>query len=150
MQNIKLLLMEQVNKLLDERIETAKRSVRFARESRDSDTKSSAGDKYETGREMAQQELNKYQAQLAKISGLKNDLNRINPEDRHDKVGFGSLVLTSCGNYFLSVPMGKISVQQKDIYSISMVSPIGQLLKGKMEGEQFLFQGKIQVIQTIL
>jgi len=150
MQNIKILLLEHINKLLDERIETAKRSILSARESRDSDTKSSAGDKYETGREMVQQEMDKYQLQLSNTRALKNDLSRMKPEEKHDQVGFGSLVVTSCGNYFISVPIGKISIQPEDVYCISMASPVGRLLNGKKEGEQFLFRGKNQAVHTIL
>ena len=134
-QNTKILLLEHINKLLDERIETLERSILSARESRDSDTKSSAGDKYETGREMVQQEMDKYRGLLSKTYGLKNDLSRMKPKEKHDQVGFGSLAVTSCGNYFISVPIGKVAIQQEDIYCISMASPVGQLLNGKKEGD---------------
>jgi peroxiredoxin family protein len=45
--------------ILEKTLEEAQREYVLAKESRDSDTKSSAGDKFETGREMMQKEMDK-------------------------------------------------------------------------------------------
>lgn len=79
-QSVKAELLQKLNELLDERIAGLEQSLLATKESRDSDTKSSAGDKYETGREMAQQEIDKQQAQLAKTRFMKNELQAIKPE----------------------------------------------------------------------
>ncbi len=147
---IKALLLAELSQLLDERINATLSEIESAKESRDSDTKSSAGDKYETGREMIQQELNKLQAQLSKFQTLKNDLVRINSSKEYTHVEFGSLVICNQGNYFLSVALGKINVQSTDYFCLSMVSPIGQALSGGKVGEQVLFNGKTILIEEIL
>jgi hypothetical protein len=49
---------------LQERMEQGQKDYHLAKESRDSDTKSSAGDKFETGREMMQREMDKISATL--------------------------------------------------------------------------------------
>jgi transcription elongation GreA/GreB family factor len=146
---IKALLLAELSQLLDERINTTLSEIESVKESRDSDTKSSAGDKYETGREMIQQELNKFQAQLSKFQTLKNDLARIDPSKIHTQVEFGSLVICNQGNYFLSVAFGKVHVQSTDYFCLSMVSPIGQALSGGKVGEQVLFNGKTILIEAI-
>ncbi len=107
-ENEKEHLLNEIQLQLDMRIAALEQAVEAAKESRDSDTKSSAGDKYETGREMAQQEMDKQQAQLAKTRLMKLDLSRINPEQKMSEAGFGSLVSCDSGNYFLSVALGKV------------------------------------------
>ena len=49
----------KLRSLLEKSLDEARREYILAKESRDSDTKSSAGDKFETGREMMQREMDK-------------------------------------------------------------------------------------------
>jgi len=49
---------------IDERIQVANQAIQFAQDSANDETKSTAGDKYETGRAMAQLEIEKINAQL--------------------------------------------------------------------------------------
>jgi transcription elongation GreA/GreB family factor len=62
----------------------------------------------------------------------------------------GSLVQTSRGNYFLSVGLGKISVEGQDFWAISPTSPIGELMYKKTVGHQFSFNGTKFAIEHIL
>ncbi|WP_163717405.1 GreA/GreB family elongation factor [Mangrovibacterium lignilyticum] len=148
-QTIKEQLLHKLNQLLDERIVAADKSIQSAKESRDNDTKSSAGDKYETGREMIQQEMDKLQAQLAKAQSMKNDLLQINPNKEYTQAEFGSLVCCNQGNYFFSVALGKIELDGTPYFCLSMVSPIGQALMQKRVGDELTFNGTRIVIQKI-
>ncbi len=75
-------------------------------EARNSDGKSSAGDKHEVGRAMMQQELDKLEEQRAKLIALQQELDRV-PQDRvYDRGAFGSLVTTTNGTYFIAVGLG--------------------------------------------
>ncbi|WP_372775905.1 hypothetical protein [Mangrovibacterium sp.] len=141
-ETIKARLLEKLNQLLDERIIATEQSIQSAKESRDNDTKSSAGDKYETGREMIQQEMDKQSAQLAKNRALKNDLARINPANVFTQAGFGSVVICNSGCYFLSIPFGKIELAGSNYFCLSLASPIGQLLLGKKAGDVLDFNGQ--------
>ena len=78
----------------------AKKSKKSFQESLDSETKSSAGDKYETGRAMVQIELEKNQAQYNKFLKLKNELKQIDPIVIKSKIEYGSIVVTNNGNFF--------------------------------------------------
>ena len=63
---IKQLILNQLHKILDQKMESLVHNISSAEESRDSNTKSSAGDKYETSREMTQIEIQKNVNQLSK------------------------------------------------------------------------------------
>lgn len=138
----------QINNILNEKIEAAQNAIASAKESRDNETKSSVGDKYETGRAMMQMELEKNRVQLNKALNLKNELEKINLHKINDKIEFGSLVITSSGNYFISIGIGKIKIDNKIYYSISQASPIGKAMQNKRANDKFIFQGKeITVIE---
>ena len=64
--NIKHLLHQQCIAYVQKRLQEAEHAFRDAEQAANDDTKSSAGDKYETGREMMQQEKNRITAQLKK------------------------------------------------------------------------------------
>jgi transcription elongation GreA/GreB family factor len=140
--NIKQAILTQIMAIIGERIDSAKQAIASAKESRDNETKSSVGDKYETGRAMMQMELEKNRVQLNKALKIKNELEQISPHKKYDKVEFGSLVLASNGIYFISTAIGKLVVEEKTIYSISLASPIGRLLYNQKAGDKFKFQGK--------
>ena len=131
------------------KIAQVKESLAFAKESRDNDTKSSAGDKYETGREMMQIEINKSEDQLNKFRSLKNDLSKINLQRKFDSIEFGSLVETNMGVYFISIAHAKIQINNKEYYTISLASPIGKLFHQKKEGDAFELNGRKFIINKI-
>jgi len=147
---MKGLIIRHLDNMLDEKINAALSAIESVRQSRDSDTKSSAGDKYETGRAMMQIEFEKSQIQLAKAQDLKKELARINTQREFTKVQNGSLVITNQGVYFISIGIGKLVVNENIYYSISLASPIGQLLHDKTVGQKFKFQEKEFTIIKIL
>jgi len=142
-----------VNHLIDivnERIENTLKSISSARESRDNETKSSVGDKYETGRAMVQFEIEKHNIQLQKAQQQKHELTQINLQKKYTRVEFGSLVFTGQGNYFVSIGLGKIEIENESIYCISLASPIGKLLNNKKAGDELNFQGVETTILEII
>ncbi len=146
---IKEQLLHKIISLLDQRTELVRVAIDSAKESRDNETKSSVGDKYETGRTLMQMEVEKNRIQLTKTESLKNELLKINLHKKFDQVEFGSLVKTSQNNYFISSALGKIEVNNEIFYCISLASPIGKLLHTKKAGDQFSFQGKEILINNI-
>lgn len=140
----------QLQKIIGEKIETAKLLLTSAKESRDNDTKSTVGDKHETGRAMAQFEVEKFEIQLSKAIKLNKELSMINLQKDYKKVEFGSLVIGKHGAYFISIGIGKIEVDKKDYYCISIGSPIGKLLQDKKSGDKIEFQGRKIVIEEIV
>jgi len=147
--NTKQLLFQKLIELLNQKIEVLGQEIASTKASKETDTKSSAGDKFETGRAMMQMELDKNEAQLNKTQKLKKELTSINSEQKKLSVEFGSLVRTSQGNYLISVALGKIELNSETFYTISLASPIGMVLQHKKQGEFIEFQGKkIEIISV--
>ena len=128
---------------LDKRISEIEVAIASAKESRDNESKSSAGDKYETGGAMMQIELENNGRQLEKTRLAKQDLEQLNVQEPHTLVSQGSLVHTSQGIYFLSIGFGKLELAEQSYYAISLASPIGQALKNAKVGDTVSFQGKV-------
>lgn len=108
-------------------------------ESRDSDTKSSAGDKYETGVEMIQQELERTQGQIDQVERQKDFLNRISMTP-NTIIGEGSLVITDKAKYLIGIPYGELKLETGNVYCISSASPIGELLTGAQKDDAISFR----------
>lgn len=150
MENIKEILVDHLRKIIDLRIETANRDIQIAKESRDNETKSTAGDKYETGRAMVQFELEKNMEQLNKAIQLKNELAQIDLYGKFSATGFGCIVKTTHDNYFISIGLGKINIGQEIYYAISSASPIGIILNKKNTGDEVNILGKKIIITEIV
>ena len=106
------------------------------------DSKSSAGDKHETGRAMMQQAQEQLGKQLQEAEMKRASLARIQTLTTTETIGEGSLVITNENTLLLAAPLGKIYFEEKDVFVISMQSPLAQALKGKKSGDTILFQQK--------
>ena len=111
-------------------------------ESKNSDTKSSMGDKYETSREMAQGELDKLQLSMHHIQVHLAIVQQLNPNAAYQKIDLGALVSTESGIFLIAIPLGKWNIEDQTCFIISAQSPIGQQLVGKEAGDTFIFQNK--------
>jgi transcription elongation GreA/GreB family factor len=140
---IKTALVAQLLQHLEQNIAETEQAIASAKESRDNESKSSAGDKYETGRAMMQIELENNGRQLEKTRLAKQDLQQLDLQEPHTLVSQGSLVYTSQGIYFISFGFGKLELAEQPYYAISLASPIGQALKNAKVGDGVSFQGKV-------
>ncbi|MCX6297033.1 MAG: 3-oxoacyl-ACP synthase [Bacteroidetes bacterium] len=147
--NIKQILYIHCQQFVEQRISNAQVAINTAKESANDDTKSSAGDKHETGRAMAQLEQEKSAIQLNEAYELQNILQKINPHSFSEIIQNGSVVLTNKGNFFISIPAGKIVIENKVYFAISIGSPIGLNLKKKSKKMQFDFNGQLYEIEDI-
>jgi len=148
--NLKALILKRLLEIIDEKASIIKTEIQMVVESRDNETKSSVGDKYETTREMMQFEIEKNRIQLNNYELLKNEILKINPQKKFSKAEFGSLVFTAENTYFISIGLGKIEIENEAVYCISLISPIGKLLQNKKAGEMINFQGKATAITNII
>ncbi len=107
-----------------------------------SETKSSAGDKHETGRAMLQLEREKLGVQLSEAEKMNQVLAKVSLNANHSHVTLGSLVKTSKSTYFISISSGEYKAQNESIYCISSQTPIGKLLLGKQKHDTIIFNGQ--------
>ncbi len=134
----------------NDRMENLKKSRASLQESLNSETKSSAGDKYETGRAMVQLELEKLGKQFSELEKLKEVLQKVDIEKRSRKVGLGSLVETTNAHYFIAISAGAFNIDDIAAFCISANAPIAKLLLGKENGDTFVFNGKEHAVAKVL
>jgi transcription elongation GreA/GreB family factor len=148
--NIKQELYKQCQNFLNQRLKTIQDTISDIQNSLLSETKSSAGDKHETGRAMLQLEREKAGKQLAELQNQQKILQKINPELSHKNVALGSIVKTSAANYFIAVSVGELQINNQLFYGISAATPIGKLLLSKHVGDTITFRTQQFTILEII
>ena len=114
------------------------------------DTKSSAGDKFETSREMLQQEINKAQAHLSQLQGQLQQLNSLGPTQMSLSVELGSYVITDLGSFYISTALGKIKTESGFFYAISVASPMAVALLNELVGATVIVNKRKVTIVRVL
>lgn len=145
----KLVLHQKCLEIVENNISTIKLALHEAQEAANNETKSSAGDKHETGRAMAQLETEKLSAQLNDALNQKQLIAKINSNLQSKQITIGSLVYTTNGIFYIGVSLGKIDINNETIYVVSPQSPIGKLLLTKKEKDSFSLNCKMYVIEKI-
>ena len=134
---------------VENRFQTIQNAINEIQESLTAETKSSAGDKHETGRAMLQLEREKAGNQLAEIQKIKEQLSKIMLSNSSKFVGLGSVVFTNKKNYFIAISAGELRIDEVLFYAISLNTPIGQLLKGKTIGDIVSFKEQLFKIKNL-
>lgn len=137
---LKHCLRDYCSQFIDQKLHTITNTINEIQESLNSETKSSAGDKHETGRAMLQLEREKAGNQLAEIQKTKAFFSKIDFNKTSQTIGLGSIVFTSTSNYFIAISAGEIKMDTDIIYAISPNTPIGKLLIGKRVGDSITFR----------
>lgn len=115
-----------------------------------SESKSTAGDKHETGRAMIQLEQERAGEQLRQAEQQLSSLLIINPKQSSQMVQTGSLVLTNTGVFYISVGLGKVLLDDKTYFVVSPNAPVAMALLGKKAGEETVVNGQAITIDSIL
>jgi transcription elongation GreA/GreB family factor len=110
-----------------------------AQQAANEEGKSSAGDKYETGRAMMQIERDKAAQQLDEALKLKSITDQISIDAVSGKVILGSLVITNSKKIFVSIGMGKMMLDGEEFLVVAPSSPLGKALMGLKEHDEILF-----------
>ena len=133
----------------EQQISSAQEAMKAIQLASNQETKSSAGDKYETGRAMMQLEQEKNARQLMEAMKLKKVLDQLNPAKECKEVSPGALIFTNNGNFYLSAGLGKFTMEGKEYMAISAVSPLGQQLKGLKAGQEAKVNGRNFKIEAL-
>jgi transcription elongation GreA/GreB family factor len=132
--------------ILNQKIETGKKTMDQFQEAANSETKSTAGDKHETARAMMQADREKAAMQLSSTLKMKPLLTKLNPDTEQKTIALGSLVNTDLGFIYVAIPLGRVEVAGVQIMVVSAISPIGHAMLGKGEGDDFTVNGKHHTI----
>lgn len=147
--NIKQELFKQCETFVNKRAQTVQEIISSNQKALQSETKSSAGDKHETGRAMLQLEMEKASLQLSGIEEMKEILSKIDISKNTNIAHLGSIIETDNGNYFLSISAGQLSVHNKIYFAVSVSSPIGKLLLGKKVGNELVYNHIAKKIKAV-
>lgn len=145
----KLALMNACRDAVEQRIANAEKAMLSAQESANSEEKSSAGDKYETGRAMSQIERDRNAKQLAEAKNELAQLNKIDLNIEHKQAGTGALVVCAEDTFFIAAAVGVITVNKEKAIVLSPKAPLTQELLGKKAGDRITFNGRTLTIKSI-
>lgn len=145
----KKVLYEACKEHVEARIFHLKEIMKSTQDAVNDESKSSMGDKYETNRSMLQLENEQHAIQLNEALKLKKSFDSLT-QRVFTEVQPGALVYTNKGNFYFSVSMGKITHEKVDYFAVSIASPLGQALIGKIKGESINFNSIKYTIKEIV
>ncbi|KQT21585.1 hypothetical protein ASG22_15630 [Chryseobacterium sp. Leaf405] len=140
-------ILELIKNKITEKIRNLENLIAETRAS-SNDMKSSMGDKYETGREMLQQEINNLQRQLNEMLNQQSYIQKINGEPSL-KVQNGALVKTNKGLFYISASLGEIVFENQKIMTVSAESPLVKAMAGLSKGQDFSINNVNQTVEEI-
>ncbi len=142
-------LLEGCINVIDGKLETIQKAIDGYKQDLLSESKSSAGDKHETGRAMLQLEMEKLGQQYQTVLVQKHALQKIDIAPK-EIIQIGALVLANGVCYFLATSIGQVTVEEKTVMVVSANSPIGKQLLGKQKGDALVFNGtKISIDEVM-
>jgi transcription elongation GreA/GreB family factor len=143
-------VLQSCHRLLAEKRSRLQREVLEIREAAARETKSSAGDKYETTREMMLAEAERLSNRLQEMERMEEMVYQAGQAHSANEITLGSLVQTDKNVYFLAASLGCLTIDGIPVFVISAASPIGKLLLAKAVNDRFEWNGQMQQIIQIL
>ena len=80
---------------------------------------------------------------------VKDDTPQVDNSKKYNLVTQGSTVTTDKGVFFISIGIGKLQIGSNNYFIISLLSPIGSVMKGLSKNETFTFRGIKYSIKNI-
>tara|TARA_B110000285_G_scaffold44517_1_gene49573 strand:+ start:3126 stop:3578 length:453 start_codon:yes stop_codon:yes gene_type:complete len=149
MKNIKELICNELLFSQKQKIKSLELLINSTTESRDTANKSSAGDKHETSRAKIQTEIDNYSRQLDLALNNLHIIEKVNSSKNNNLATQGSLITTNKGVFFIAIGIGKLQIRSNNYFIISLLSPIGSVMRGLSKNEKFTFRGIKYSIKNI-
>jgi hypothetical protein len=106
------------------------------------ETKSSAGDKFETSREMMSQSRQGIASRIDICKEQLYFLSELEANSSSNEVSAGKLVETNEGYFFFGLALGNLSFNQEQVVALSFQSPLGRAFLKKKVGDKVEFRGR--------
>ncbi len=143
-------VLEAMESLLVQQLNEVEEQLNNIAESKAQETKSSAGDKFETARAMMQREEEKLNGQYLRIHQQLDQLKVFKQQSKQsDLIQVGRLVICDQASFFIGLPIGKVAVGPDFVFAVSTDAPLGKLLIGKRIGESVQLGNTIYCILSI-
>lgn len=135
--------------LIGQRIANASEAMAQAQEAANNEEKSSAGDKYETGRAMGHLQKDMHARALAESVKELASLSAIPLEPLCQEGRPGAYLQADGIAFFISAGLGKQIIDGQTVVFLSPQAPLAGQLLGKKTGDQVLFNKTMVQIQTV-
>ncbi|MDO6436507.1 hypothetical protein Q4534_03765 [Cyclobacterium sp. 1_MG-2023] len=142
-------LKETVLALMAEKKEDLNAQLLALQEASNADTKSSMGDKYETGRESINQSRDLLEKQKVLLDRDEKIIAQTSV-DPTATVSSGALVKVQLGWLWVAVSVGKVMHEGQEVQVVSADSPLVAALKGKRVGDKVAFRGRSTEILEVV
>jgi hypothetical protein len=149
-QKFKEAIFEKLLALQSAKVQALANEIGANRENLSSATKSSAGDKHETGRAMLQLEQEKLGRSYAEAEKLMQLLLRVPFEKSFSQVKVGSLFTTQKGLFLLAASFGIVKHENQEVFVLGAAAPMSQIILGKSVGEEVEFRGDRICISAVI
>ncbi len=148
-QELKFELQQQCKDLIKIRYEIVNKTIANIEQALRDESKGTSGDKHHTERAMLQIEREATGKQLREIEKVMLQLDKVTISDVSETICLGSIIETNQANFFISISVGKLQVDDIIYLGIAPAAPIGRCLLGKVKNDQFNFNGVIYKIIKI-
>jgi hypothetical protein len=135
--------------LIGQRITTANVAMTQAQEAANNEEKSSAGDKYETGRAMGHLQKEMYARQLSESVKELATLHAIPIEPLCHDGRPGAYLQAEGLAFFISAGLGKQIIDGQTVVFLSPQAPLAGQLQGKKAGDQVAFNKTMVTIREV-
>lgn len=150
LKTLKQNLHAQCMMLVNGKMNSIQQAMEVLESSMKDETKSSAGDKYETSREMLKQEMEKLATQLQEVIRQRQLLQQLNVVHEAEVVQQGAVVLCNKGNFYIAAGLGQLAADGLKFIAVSAVSPLAQKMMGLKQGDKFIFNAQEYELLHIL
>jgi len=135
---------------VDKDLAEAKARMASLKESLGAESKSSAGDKHETGRAMIHLEQERVQDTVGRLEHMRGILVQRAAQDKAVKrVSPGALVETTGPWVLVGVPLGKVQLPNALVLCVGVEAPLAQQWHGAQPGDQVALGSQKLTIQAI-
>ena len=135
---------------VDKDLEEAKARMASLKESLGAESKSSAGDKHETGRAMIHLEQERVQDTVGRLEHMRGILVQRAAQDKCiQRVSPGALVETTGPWVLVGVPLGKVQLPHALVLCVGAEAPLAQQWHGAQPGDQVALGPQKLTIQAI-
>jgi len=135
--------------LIAQRIAAARQAADQAQQAANQEEKSSAGDKYETGRAMGHLQKEMHARQQAEHEREHAALLRVRTDALCTQPLPGAFIQCRDIAFFIAAGLGKQSVDGQTILFLSPAAPLAKTLHDKKTGDEFTFNGRTLRIEDL-
>jgi hypothetical protein len=135
--------------IIQQRIAATQIAINNAQQAANSEEKSSAGDKYETGRAMGHLEKDMHTRQLTEHINELASLHAVDVNIAYPTVTTGSFIQCDTVSFFIAAGLGKQIIDGNAVLFLSPKAPLARSLWGKQSGDQVIFNRVLVTIRDV-